>query len=68
MTSPGFSEAFSQPLAAIRLVLGPPTFHFSTLPLASATSMPNITCGLPQLYEVRVPLTVTSFEESTGQE
>jgi hypothetical protein len=27
-----------------------------------------MTCGLPQLYDVTAPLTVTSFEKSTGQE
>src|SRR5258707_2374120 len=66
MTSPALRVLLSHPVPAIRLGLGPPAVHFSTLPLASIVSRKICTCGLDQSTPVTVPLIVTERVLSTA--
>src|ERR1700730_3144644 len=66
MTSPALSVVLLQPVPSIRLGLGPPTIHFSTLPLLSCVSTKIWTCGLAQSTRVTVPFTVMACVESTA--
>src|SRR5580765_1219353 len=66
MTSPALRVFLSQPVPAIRLGLGPPTVHFSTLPASFFTSRKICTCGLDQSKPVTVPFTVIERVVSTA--
>src|SRR6185295_3303926 len=68
MTSPGLTVSFFQPFASIRVMAGPPTCHFSTLPSSLFTSSVIIGCGFSQANSITVPFTVTSLELSIGHE
>src|SRR5712691_1075300 len=66
MTSPALRVFLSQPVPAIRLGLGPPTVHFSTVPSLFVTSRKICTCGLDQSKPVTVPFTVIERDVSTA--